>query len=100
MQQTTTAGSPLDSCPSSQLSLLSSLSSGSHRLTAPSVDGSTTASRIQSLANEILLLLQEEAEAGDDDDDDVIDDNDRDLDEDASFDEDSDGEDVAVEVEP
>ena len=102
MQQTTTAGSPLDSCPSSQLSLLSSLSSGSHRLTAPSVDGSTTASRIQSLASEILLLLQEEAEAGDDDDDDddVIDDNDRDLDEDASFDEDSDGEDVAVEVEP
>ena len=100
-QLTTTAGTALNSCPSSQLSLLSSLSSGSHRLTAPTVDGSTTASRIQSLANEILLLLQEEAEADDDDtDDEVTDENDQDPDEQASSDEESDEEDIAVEVEP
>jgi hypothetical protein len=55
------------SSPSTQLSLLSSLSSGSHRLTQDGND--VTATRIQSLANEILVLLQEEAEAHEDEED-------------------------------
>ncbi|XP_076445728.1 uncharacterized protein LOC143283398 isoform X2 [Babylonia areolata] len=67
---TTASGGTVNSNPSSQLNLLSSLSSGSHRLTASLADsGDATASRIQSLASQILLLLQEEADAQDYSDD-------------------------------
>ncbi|KAL8560182.1 hypothetical protein ACOMHN_021677 [Nucella lapillus] len=78
-----TTDAPVHSNPSSQLALLSSLSSGTHRLTSPAAaednnSGDATAGRIQSLASQILLLLQEEADALDysDDDDDYDEDDD------------------------
>ena len=86
------------SSPSSQLTLLSALSSGAHSLTAAAEDGSTTASRIQSLASQILLLLQEEAEA--DDGSESENDLDSDIDEGDASDSESDGDGAMLEVEP